>query len=103
MAIALGWMQLRYQKVRLGVAISGIAFAVVLILMQLGFRASLLDSAVRYQQKLRYDIAIVSNETLFIAQTVPFSIRRMYQASGVAGVARVSPVYASCAVWKNPF
>jgi len=103
MAIALGWMQLRYQKVRLGVAISGIAFAVVLILMQLGFRASLLDSAVRYQQSLRYDIAIVSNETLFIAQTVPFSIRRMYQASGVAGVARVSPLYASGAVWKNPF
>jgi putative ABC transport system permease protein len=103
MAIALGWMQLRYQKVRLAVAISGIAFAVVLILMQLGFRASLLESSVRYQQQLRYDIAILSTETLFIAQTVPFSSRRLYQAGGVPGVARVSPLYASGAVWKNPW
>src|SRR5262245_37805810 len=103
MAIALGWMQLRHQKVRLAVAISGIAFAVVLILMQLGFRASLLDSAVRYQQQLRYDIAILSTDTLFIAQTVPFSSRRLYQALGVPGVLRVSPIYASGAVWKNPF
>ena len=59
MAIALGWMQLRYQKVRLAVAISGIAFAVILILMQLGFRASLLASSVRYQERLRYDVAMI--------------------------------------------
>jgi putative ABC transport system permease protein len=103
MAIALGWMQLRYQKVRLAVAICGIAFAVILILMQLGFRASLIESAVRYQEKLRYDIAILSPDTLYIAQTAPFSSRRLYQAGGVPGVARVSPLYASAAVWKNPF
>jgi len=103
MAIALGWMQLKHQRVRLGVAISGIAFAVILILMQLGFRTSLLDSSVRYLKKLRYDIAIVSVETLYIAQTVPFSSRRLYQARGVPGVASVSPLYASVGVWKNPF
>jgi putative ABC transport system permease protein len=103
MAIALGWMQLRHQKVRLLVAISGIAFAVILILMQLGFRASLLESSVRYQEKLRYDIAIVSRETPYVAQTVPFSSRRLYQARGVPGVAGVSPVYVSGALWKNPF
>ena len=98
MAIPLAWMQLRYQKVRLAVAVAGIAFAVVLIMMQLGFRASLLESSVRYQQALRYDIAILSTDTLFIAQTVPFSSRRLYQASGVEGVARVRPFYASGAV-----
>lgn len=103
MAIALGWMQLKHQKVRLGVAISGIAFAVILILMQLGFRTSLLDSSVRYLEKLHYDVAIVSVDTLYIAQTVPFSSRRLYQARGVPGVAGVSPIFASVAVWKNPF
>ena len=103
MAIALGWMQLRYQKVRLAVAISGIAFAVILILMQLGFRSSLLESSVRYQERLRYDIAILSRDTLFIAQPVAFSSRRLYQAGGIPGVAAVSPVYASVAVWKNPW
>ena len=103
MAIALGWMQLRYQKLRLAVAIAGIAFAVILILMQLGFRASMLDSAARYQEKLRYDIAILAPGTLFIAEAEPFSRRRLYQAAGVAGVASVSPLYASGAHWKNPW
>ncbi len=103
MAIALGWMQLKHQKVRLLVAISGIAFAVILILMQLGFRSSLLDSAVRYLEKLHYDVVILSPDSLYIARTTPFSSRRLYQAGGVPGVTDVSPVYASVAVWKNPF
>jgi putative ABC transport system permease protein len=103
MAIMLGWMQLRYQKLRLVVAIAGIAFAVILILMQLGFRASLLESSVRYQERLRYDIAILSTDTLFLAQPVAFSNRRLYQAAGIPGVSAVSPVYASAAIWKNPW
>jgi len=103
MAIALGWMQLRYQKMRLAVAIAGIAFAVILILMQLGFRASMLDSAVRYQERLHYDIAILSDETQFLAQMKPFSSRRLYQAAAVPGVALVSPLYMSPGVWRNPF
>ncbi|MGH0032681.1 MAG: ABC transporter permease DevC [Myxococcota bacterium] len=103
MGIALGWMQLKHQKVRLLVAISGIAFAVILILMQLGFRSSLLDSSVRYLEALRYDIALINNDTLYLAQTSPFSARRLYQGLGVEGVRDVSPVYAAVAVWKNPF
>ncbi|MGH2416639.1 MAG: ABC transporter, partial [Microcystaceae cyanobacterium] len=43
----LAWLQLKYKKIRLLVAIAGIAFAVVLMFMQLGFQAALFDSAVR--------------------------------------------------------
>src|SRR5262245_59362203 len=103
MAIELAWMQLRYQKVRLAVAIAGIAFAVMLILMQLGFRASLLESSVRYQDRLRCDLVILSPDTLFIAQPAPFSSRRLYQVLGVPGVVGVSPLYATSAIWKNPW
>lgn len=103
MAIALGWMQLKHQKVRLLVAISGIAFAVILILMQLGFRASLLDSSVRYLEALRFDVMIVNTETQYLAQAISFSSRRLYQVLGVDGVVDVSPVYASRGVWKNPY
>jgi putative ABC transport system permease protein len=103
MSISLAWMQLRYQKVRLAVATAGIAFAVILILMQLGFRASLLESSVRYQERLRCDIVIMSPDTLFIAQPAPFSSRRLYQARGIPGVAAVTPLYATGAIWKNPW
>jgi hypothetical protein len=56
----LGWLQLRHRPLRLLVALLGIAFAVLLIMMQLGFRAALFDSAVRYQERLNYDIALFS-------------------------------------------
>jgi putative ABC transport system permease protein len=102
-AASLGWKQLRYQKLRLLVALAGIAFAVILILMQLGFRVSLFESAVRYHERFIYDVALFNVDSQFIVRPEPFSSRRLYQARGVEGVASVSPVYMYQAVWKNPF
>jgi putative ABC transport system permease protein len=99
----LGWMQLRYQKLRTLVAFMGIAFAVILILMQLGFRTSLFESAVRYHERLNYDIALFSTESSYIVRPASFSSRRLYQALGVDGVESVTPVYMQMAVWKNPY
>jgi len=99
----LGWMQLKHQKVRLAVAAAGISFAVVLILMQLGFRASLLDSTVRYLERYDYDIALINTETLTAATPKSFSLRRLQQARAVSGVDWVSAVYAATATWKNPY
>ena len=99
----LGWMQLRHQKLRTAVAIMGIAFAVVLILMQLGFRTSLFESTVLYQERLNYDIALLSTESSYIVRPASFSSRRLYQALGVEGVESVTPVYMQIAVWKNPY
>ena len=66
--IPLGWLQLKKEKLRFAVALLGVAFAVVLILMQLGFREAMFGSAVRYHEHLRYDIALVSPEMAFIVQ-----------------------------------
>ena len=100
--IPLGWLQLKKEKLRFAVALLGVAFAVILILMQLGFREAMFGSAVRYHEHLRYDIALVSPEMAFIVQPRSFSNRRLYQARGVPGVASVSPVYFSLGQWKNP-
>jgi DevC protein len=102
-AIPLGWKQLVHRRGRLAVALAGIAFAVILILMQLGFRASLLESAVRYHERLRYDIALFSADSLYIVQPVPFSIHRLYQVLGLREVAEVVSVYAGQAQWENPY
>src|SRR5215510_2004511 len=100
--IPLGWLQLWHRKVRFLVALSGIAFAVMLILMQLGFRASLFESAVRYQKRMNYDVAIFSRESQYIVAPESFSNRRLYQALAIDGVAAISPVYLGRAMWKNP-
>jgi putative ABC transport system permease protein len=99
----LGWLQLRHQKLRTAVALMGIAFAVILILMQLGFRTSLFESAVRYHRRFNYDIALFSTESSYIVRPASFSSRRLYQALAVDGVEAVTPVYMQMAVWKNPY
>jgi putative ABC transport system permease protein len=101
--VPLGWLQLRHNPARLFVALAGIAFAVLLVMMQLGFRAALFESAVRYHERFDYDIALFSEDSVFIVRPQPFSIRRLYQALGLAEVAHVSPVYIAPAVWKNPW
>ncbi len=99
----LGWRQLRHLPLRLAVAIAGIAFAVLLIMMQVGFRSALFESTLRFHERFRYDIALFSPDSVFIVRPAPFSIRRLYQAMGLDEVASISPVYIAPAVWKNPW
>ncbi len=101
--LRLAWLQLKQVKLRLAVALAGVAFAVVLILMQLGFRESMFESVTRYHALLRYDLAILSVDTSFLPLPESFSDRRLFQARAVPGVASVSPVYLGQALWKNPF
>jgi len=101
--LPLGWQQLVHKPIRLAVALMGIAFAVLLIMMQLGFRSALFESAVRFQERLNYDIALFSPDSVFIVRPQEFSIRRIYQALGDDDIDSVSPVYIFPAVWKNPW
>jgi len=99
----LGWRQLRHLPLRLSVAIAGIAFAVLLIMMQLIFRSALFESTLRFHERFRYDIALFSPDSVFIVRPAAFSIRRLYQALGLKEVEDISPVYIAPAVWKNPW
>lgn len=103
MTLPLGWLQLRHRPLRLLVALAGIGFAVLLIMMQLGFRSALFESAVRFHERLNYDIALFSTNSVFIVRPQPFSKRRLYQALGDEAVDSVSPVHIFPGVWKNPW
>jgi putative ABC transport system permease protein len=103
MRAPLGWLQLWHRPLRLLVAVAGISFAVLLIMMQLGFRSALFESAVRFQERLVYDVALFSTDSVFIVRPQAFSIRRLYQAMGDPAVVDVSPVYIFPAVFKNPW
>ena len=101
--VPLGWLQLWHKPLRLLVAVAGIAFAVLLILMQLGFRSALFESTLRFHERFQYDIALFSTESVFIVRPASFTIRRLYEALGSPDVESVSPVYIAPAVWKNPW
>jgi len=99
----LGWKQLRHRPSRLAVALAGIGFAVLLIMMQLGFRSALFESAVRFHERLDYDIALFSVDSVFIVRPQTFSIRRLHQARAHEQVRQATPVYIFQAVFKNPW
>lgn len=101
-AIPLAWLQLTREKSRLLVALAGIAFAVILMFMQLGFRDALFDSTVRLHTQLRSDIVLISPQSESLVSMKRFSQRRLYQALGFEGVASISPLYLDFAFWKNP-
>lgn len=98
----LAWMQLTREKTRLLVALAGIAFAVILMMMQLGFRDALFDSAVRIHQQLKGDIFVLNSQSLALVDLKEFSQKRLYQSLGLPEVEAVSPIYLSYGSWKNP-
>ena len=93
MRVPLAWRQLSAQPRRMLVAVAGAAFAVVLMFMQLGFREAMLSTAVRYHDRLDYELVLQSPKTIFIGLTYVFPERRLLQALAVEGVAAVTPVY----------
>ncbi|MGB3656165.1 MAG: ABC transporter permease DevC [Rivularia sp. (in: cyanobacteria)] len=98
----LGWLQLSRQKGRLLVALSGVAFADLLMLMQLGFQSALFNSATRLHDSLRADLVLMSPQALNLQDLSTFTRRRLYQAMDVPGVATAEPMYNSLVTWRNP-
>ncbi len=100
--IPLAWLQLSREKIRLIVALAGIAFAVILMFMQLGFQAALYDSATRFHQNLQADLVLIGARSKSLGYMTTFSWRRLYQVLGMNGVATVSPIYVDFGGWRNP-
>ncbi|MFM8296200.1 MAG: ABC transporter permease DevC [Microcystaceae cyanobacterium] len=102
MKIPLAWHQLTHEKMRLLVAIAGIAFADILIFMQLGFKNALFDSAVRLPRSFKGDIFLVSRQTDTLIAPKSFSTRRLYEVMGIEGIKNINSMYINVNVWKNP-
>ncbi|MCF4966321.1 ABC transporter, partial [Nostoc sp. CMAA1605] len=96
----LGWLQLSHEKSRLLVALSGIAFADLLMFMQLGFQAALYDSNTQLHRNLQADIIVIGSQTRNLQRISTFSRRRLYQALDVPGVKSAEAMYVSNMVWK---
>jgi putative ABC transport system permease protein len=98
----LGWLQLKRERGRLMVAIAGIAFADVLMFMQLGFQSALYDSNTKLSRALNADIVLVSPQARNTQNLSTFSRRRLYQSKDIAGVDSAEAFYSNIITWKNP-
>jgi putative ABC transport system permease protein len=98
----LGWLQLSHEKSRLLVALAGIAFADVLMFMQLGFQNALYDSNTRLNRAVRADIVLMSPKARSTQNLGTFSRRRLFQSLDVSGVESAEALYINTLTWKNP-
>lgn len=97
----LAWLQLTHRRGRFIISVTGIAFAVMLIFVQLGFQTAFYRSNTVIHQNLRGDIVLVSAETEALIRVQEFPLRRLYQTLGFEGVTSVNPVYYSLRGFKN--
>ncbi len=98
----LGWLQLKHDKMRLLTAISGIAFADILIFMQFGFMDALYKTNTQYPRHLKADLILTSTQATHFNKLSTFPRRRLYQAMDVNGVESADALYVGSLDWRNP-
>jgi putative ABC transport system permease protein len=94
----LAWAQLSHQKVRTGVAMGGIAFANVLIFMQLGFVNLFAGGATLLPKHLKGDLFLINPDAKFISANT-FDRSRLYQAAAFEGITAAEPLYVNIGTW----
>ena len=98
----LAWLMLVKLRGRFFAAIAGIAFAVILAMVELGFQDALYVSITQLYSHLSADLVLISPHYQCIVARETFPQRRLYQALAVDGVASAAAIYMDSAQWTNP-
>jgi putative ABC transport system permease protein len=99
----LAWANLVQSAPRMVASLGGVAFAVVLMFLEMGFLNGLYDSQINVVEKFNADLVIVSTHKQAVCPTQPFTRRRLQQARTHPAVAAAYPVYLEelRGTWKN--
>ncbi|MEQ8823644.1 MAG: ABC transporter permease DevC [Filomicrobium sp.] len=99
--LPIGWLQLVHNRMRLLAALAGVAFANILIFMQLGFLGALASTTLTPYRAFDAGILIMSPETNTLGDAGTLPRQRMYQALSVPGVASASAVFTGMLEWER--
>ncbi|MGL5074551.1 MAG: ABC transporter, partial [Waterburya sp.] len=84
--VPLAWLQLTHHKGRFLVTLAGVAFAVILMFMQLGFQDALFEDAITIHKTFKADLILISPKSVALFGTSTFPLRRLYDALEIDGV-----------------
>jgi len=98
----LAWRNLVHDKIRLGVTLTGIVFAVVLIVVQLGLFLGFTAATSGLIDHSGADLWITAARVPYIEQGVPFSERKLSTVLGTPGVATATKYIARFTQWQRP-
>jgi len=101
MKTQLAWLNLLHQKTRTIVAVAGVSFAVVLVLLQLGFLSAVRTTATLVYDQLDFDILLASRQYLYLAKSGTIKRVRLVQANAVPGVVGTGALDIGFQLWRN--
>lgn len=98
----LAWRNVAHGGRRSVAAISGAAFSLVMVLLQLGFLQAVRITGANNFEVLDFDVLLTSTrfEQFYSPGFMP--LERLRQAEGVATVESAAPLYAAFALWRCP-
>ncbi|MDG3006537.1 FtsX-like permease family protein [Paludisphaera mucosa] len=98
----LAWRNVAHGGRRSFAAISGAAFSLTMVLLQLGFLQAVRITATNNFDVLDFDVLLTSSrfEQFYAPGFLP--LERLRQAKGVDGVESATPLYATFALWRCP-
>lgn len=91
-----------HEKWKSATAIAGLGFAIMLILMQIGFLQSVKVTATNIYSQLDFDAVLISREYAQFYDSNTISIDRLYQARSITGATRAFPLYEAMNLWRCP-
>lgn len=98
----LAWRNLIHDKVRLIVTLTGIVFAIVLIVVQFGLFLGFQDTSANVIEHSGADLWVAAPGTPHLNGATPFPESKLYKALGVPGVATVQKYIVTFVNWKLP-
>jgi putative ABC transport system permease protein len=98
----LAWRNLIHDKVRLAVTLTGIVFAVVLIVVEFGLFLGFTTTTSSLIDRSGADLWIIAKRVPYIELGVPFSERKLSVALATPGVAEAQKYVARFTQWKRP-
>jgi len=103
-SVPLAWRNLVSNKRRLIRSSAGIGFAVLLMLVQLGFERGFFNASLGVIRQLDGELFVLRASKYRFGDEDPFARRDLDAAANVAGVASVVPLYATwqSLFWKEP-
>ncbi len=100
--LPIGWLQLTHNRTRLAAALAGVAFANILIFIQLGFLGALIESIALPYRMMDADILVSASDANTLADGSPLPRQRLFQAIATPGVAGATAIYYNKLDWKQP-
>jgi len=100
--VRLAWRQLRAEPARLIVAVAGVMFASVLVLMQFGFRGALFDAATTLPRAIQGELFLINPLTTALFRAEPVPRVRGYESLALPQVVQAAPIYLAQEPWRNP-